>query len=194
MGPLQLVSPWQLVASVFSSGPYQLPRRSIEGLSLCGCEGHAMGPLQLVSPWQLVATVFSSGPYLRPRRSIEGLSLSGCEGHAMGRYNWCRRGNWWRRCFRQDRTSCRGDQLRVCPFAVARVMRWGRDNRCRRGNLRRGSTSGIDKFQNWIPAAEQVRSGLTGTDTCGLNRHVCGCTVLVFTLLTFCFPVPLRVR
>ena len=79
MGALQLVSPWQLVASVFSSGPYLRPRRSIEGLSLSGCESHSMGALQLVSPWQLVASVFSSGPYQRSRRSIEGLSLCGCE-------------------------------------------------------------------------------------------------------------------
>jgi hypothetical protein len=31
-------------------------------------------------------------------------------------------------------------------------------------NLRHGSTTGIDKFQNCIPAAGKVRSGLTGTD------------------------------
>ena len=61
-------------------------------------------------------------------------------------------------------------------------------------NLRHCSTTGIDKFQNCIPAAGKVRSGLTGTDTCGRNRHVCSCTVLVFTLVAFCFPVPLRIR
>jgi len=32
-------------------------------------------------------------------------------------------------------------------------------------NLRHGSTTAIDKFQNCIPAAGKVRSGLTGTDT-----------------------------
>jgi hypothetical protein len=32
-------------------------------------------------------------------------------------------------------------------------------------NLRHGSTTGIDNFQNCIPAAGKVRSGLTGTDS-----------------------------
>jgi hypothetical protein len=43
-GAGQSVSPLQLLGTVCSLEPYRRPQRSIEGLSLFGCESHARGP------------------------------------------------------------------------------------------------------------------------------------------------------